>query len=64
MPAYTHLQPAQVTTFAHYLLGFFDLTDTDSLQQWAKGLAKWLMFQSWTVPFWSGAWTRVPTAAR
>jgi O-Antigen ligase len=26
-----------------YLLGFFDLTDTDSLQQWAKGLAKWLI---------------------
>jgi len=26
-----------------YLLGYFDLNDTDSLQQWAKGLAKWLI---------------------
>jgi len=26
-----------------YLLGYFDLTDTDSVQQWAKGLAKWLI---------------------
>jgi O-antigen ligase len=26
-----------------YLLGYFDLTDTDSLRQFAKGLAKWLI---------------------
>lgn len=29
MPAYTHLQPAQVTTFAHYLLGFHDALTRD-----------------------------------
>ena len=26
-----------------YLAGYFNLTDSDSLQQWAKGLAKWLI---------------------
>ncbi|MFL5925881.1 MAG: O-antigen ligase family protein [Gaiellaceae bacterium] len=26
-----------------YLLGYFDIADTDSLQQWAKGIAKWLV---------------------
>ena len=26
-----------------YLLGYFDLTDTDALAQWAKGITKWLI---------------------
>jgi O-Antigen ligase len=26
-----------------YLLGYFNVTDTDSLQQWVKGLVKWLI---------------------
>ena len=29
MPSYTHNQPAQVTTFAHYLLGFHDALSRD-----------------------------------
>ena len=29
MPAYTHLQPAQVTTFGHYLIGFYDVLTRD-----------------------------------
>jgi argininosuccinate lyase len=29
MPAYTHLQPAQVTTFGHYLAAFYDVTTRD-----------------------------------
>lgn len=29
MPSYTHMQPAQVTTFAHYLLGFHDALTRD-----------------------------------
>ena len=29
MPAYTHMQPAQVTTFGHYLLGFHDALTRD-----------------------------------
>ena len=26
-----------------YLLGYFNLADSDSLQQWVKGLVKWLI---------------------
>ena len=26
-----------------YLVGYFDLTDSDALTQWAKGLTKWLI---------------------
>jgi argininosuccinate lyase len=29
MPAYTHLQPAQVTTFGHYLIAFYDVVTRD-----------------------------------
>jgi argininosuccinate lyase len=29
MPAYTHLQPAQVSTFGHYLLAFYDVLGRD-----------------------------------
>ena len=29
MPAYTHLQPAQVTTFGHYILAFHDVVTRD-----------------------------------
>lgn len=29
MPAYTHLQPAQVTTFGHYLIAFYDVLTRD-----------------------------------
>ena len=29
MPAYTHLQPAQVTTFGHYLAAFYDVATRD-----------------------------------
>jgi argininosuccinate lyase len=29
MPAYTHLQPAQVTTFGHYLVAFYDAATRD-----------------------------------
>ncbi len=29
MPAYTHLQPAQVTTFGHYMIGFYDVLTRD-----------------------------------
>lgn len=29
MPAYTHLQPAQVTTFGHYLIAFYDAITRD-----------------------------------
>jgi argininosuccinate lyase len=29
MPAYTHLQPAQVATFGHYLLAFHDVLGRD-----------------------------------
>lgn len=29
MPAYTHLQPAQVTTFGHYMMGFYDVLTRD-----------------------------------
>lgn len=29
MPAYTHLQPAQITTFGHYLMAFYDVATRD-----------------------------------
>jgi argininosuccinate lyase len=35
MQAYTHLQPAQITTFAHYALAFFDATTRD----WVRMMA-------------------------
>lgn len=35
MQAYTHLQPAQITTFAHYVLAFFDALSRD----WTRLLA-------------------------
>jgi argininosuccinate lyase len=34
MPGYTHTQPAQATTFAHYLAGVLSFLEMD--QQWTK----------------------------
>lgn len=34
MPAYTHTQPAQPTTFAHYLCAFLDALDRDTQALW------------------------------